>query len=143
MSTIIAECYIEELNSWSEQISFYQKQISSLKYKLFQVAKQQVFLKDSAMIEQLHIAIIHFCDAFYEIDQSIQEQIFQLDTHYIIDDFILNEVIEQKQQTIRFEMFIIEHVFLSHQYRLYEYVFKLLKKLSLYKKEHYSSIIRI
>lgn len=141
MSTMIAECYVNELENWTELISFYRNQITLLKKRLFQVTKSRSFLKDGAKIENFQVLIIQFYDLFYEVESDIKEQVFKLDTTYVFDDFVLNESIENNQQLLRYKIYIIEKNYLTLRYLLYNYLMQSVKKVSLGRKE--LNLIRI
>ena len=143
MSTIIAECYSKELDNWSELICFYREQITLLKHRLFQATKSQSMLKDGARIEKFQILIIQFYDLFYEIENEINAQVSQINRTYVVDDYVLNESIENKQQVIRYKMFLIEKNYLNLRYILYSYLIKTLKRITLNRFDSNINLLRI
>lgn len=143
MSTIIADCYSNELDNWSELICFYREQITLLKQRLFQATKSQSMLKDGARIEKFQILIIQFYDLFYEIENEINHQVSQINRTYIVDDFVLNESIENRQQIIRYKMFLIEKNYLNLRYILYSYLMKTLKQITLNRHDTSLNLLRI
>jgi hypothetical protein len=118
----MAEIYILELKAWQKMISFYNNQLSTLKYKLFQAAKAPILIKDGARLETYQVHIIALQDYFFDIEESIQHQIEQIDTKYFFDDVFKNEVLEHQQLLLRYKMFSSEKKYLSFRYTLSQYL---------------------
>ena len=100
-------------------------------------------LKDGARIEKFQILIIQFYDLFYEIENEINHQVSQINRTYIVDDFVLNESIENRQQIIRYKMFLIEKNYLNLRYILYSYLMKTLKRITLNRHDTSLNLLRI
>jgi hypothetical protein len=133
MSTIIAETYILELKAWQKMLTFYNNQLAALKYKLFQAVKAPILLRDGARFETYQVHIIALQDYFFDIEESIQQQLELIDTKYFFDDVFKNESIEHQQLLLRYKMYNSEKKYLSFRYTLSQYLISIFEVLILNK----------
>lgn len=133
MSTIIAESYNLELKAWLKLLGFYKNQLDGLKHKLFQAIKVPVLIRDSARLETYQVHISALQDFFYDIEESIQHQINQIDTSYLFDDIQKNEAIEHQQILLRYKMYNAEKKHLSFRYILSQYLISIFEVVILAK----------
>lgn len=122
MSTIVADTYVLELKAWLKLIRFYNEQIDLMKHKLFQAIKAPILIKDIARLETYQVQIMTFEDFFYEVEESMKQQIENIDKNYLFDDLIKNQEIEHQQVFIRYKIYAIEKKYLKFRYSLSQYL---------------------
>lgn len=122
MSTIVAEAYVLELKAWLKLITFYNNQLEVLKHKLFQAIKAPILIRDGARLETYQVHIIALQDFFFDIEESIQHQLEQIDVKYLFDDTRKNQAIEHQQIFIRYKLYTAEKKHLKFRYALSQYL---------------------
>ncbi len=129
MASVIAEYYTGELAEWSRLIDFYNHEMDEFEDKLGEVIQRNSIPGIAAKVEQHQDKLNAVSGAFYSLqNQMLQQKVRLLSDNTLIDDALVNEETEMKQNELRKSMQAIEKDYVDVKYACYEFLSGTLKK---------------
>ena len=123
MATHIAEHFAEELSGWRGTIDHYQQEMDEIETRLADIVRRNS-IKDIAEKVEIHQDLLDaVADDFDMIQVAIrhQEEELIVNDHYIDDDLVREDT-ERRQQDIRKRMQDAEKAFIDAKYQCREFI---------------------